>query len=176
MSLRPPPGFSEEEVLKLTKKIRHLFKKVKRPLITIRCADLLDDEWFPTCKRFDEVRALDPEKHWWMVSDDDVERYSCSVGFMDAEAYRFYFPRFLTHTLENWPDHRHNIFEVPFYKMELLEEFTIEELKLAMSVFEKFDEAGVDEMKGGYNWGQLWDTHYLRIQRIEQEARMQGKA
>lgn len=50
-----------------------------------------------------KARELDTEVRWQDVSDDKLVRFAGALPFLDAEGFRFYFPRFMTFALRH-PD------------------------------------------------------------------------
>ena len=68
--------------------------------ISITQARGIDDNWY--CDPKD--RELDTELRWQDVSDEKIERLADTLAFLDAEGFRFYFPRFMVFALEHEGD------------------------------------------------------------------------
>jgi hypothetical protein len=45
---------------------------------------------------WDAHRKLDPERHWWEVTDEKLAEFGQSLTFLDAAGYAFYIPAYLS--------------------------------------------------------------------------------
>ena len=65
---------------------------------------------------WDAHRKLDPERHWWEVTDEKLYKFGESLIFLDAAGYAFYIPAYLSLAcrqlrqralrLDYWNEHR----------------------------------------------------------------------
>ena len=62
-------------------------------------ADAIDD--YEDDNVIAKARDLDTEVRWQDVSDDKLVRFQSVLPFLDAEGFRFYFPRFMTFALRH---------------------------------------------------------------------------
>lgn len=89
------------------KALEETFSGQPRPQCTKRVARALDDEWYPSASRVQELQQLDREQSWRDLSDEELVEFCDVLFWMDPEAFRFYYPAFLAYTLRNW-DGVHN--------------------------------------------------------------------
>ena len=48
-----------------------------------------------------QARELDPETRWQDVTDEKIGRMWLTFAFLDAEGFRFYFPRLMVHDIQH---------------------------------------------------------------------------
>ena len=87
---------------RLVRRIEETFVAIPKPECTKRIARALDDEWFPSRPRREELRSLDREEDWRELSADDIREFSDVLFWMSPEGFRFYFPAFLRHSIMHW--------------------------------------------------------------------------
>jgi hypothetical protein len=65
--------------------------------VSLNQARCMDDYASPSA--IAAARELDEERSWQEISDEKVDLLGDTLAFMDAEGFRFYFPRFMTFAL-----------------------------------------------------------------------------
>lgn len=90
----------------LLARIQTAFHGVPRPQITRSVAEGLDDEWFLSDERFEELNARDPEQNWTDLTISDLKEMSSYFTFADDEGWRFYLPAHMAMVLRDF--HAHN--------------------------------------------------------------------
>lgn len=86
---------------KLIKKIETAFDQVPKPKnITMHVARAIDD--YVTDDKFETLRKLANENKWQDISDKDIEQYNDILSFLESDAFRYYIPRFMIWTLNNY--------------------------------------------------------------------------
>ena len=87
---------------RLIRKVEETFVAIPKPECTKRVARALDDEWFPSRERVEELRSLDEEENWREVGPDDIRDFSDVLFWISPDGFRFYFPAFLRYSIMNW--------------------------------------------------------------------------
>ncbi|WP_432799214.1 DUF6714 family protein [Poriferisphaera sp. WC338] len=57
-----------------------------------------------TREEYRALRLLDPEKHWWEVPKEKIERFNSIWSFIDHKGFLFYLPAYLTHCVQDPED------------------------------------------------------------------------
>ena len=83
--------------------IHRVFTLIPKPLITLRVARALDDEWTVSAERAIELAWEDAEDDWRTVPREKTEAYQEYFTFSDPPGWRFYLPAFMCHYLEEFP-------------------------------------------------------------------------
>lgn len=89
---------------KLIEDIHAAYDGVPRPLTTLHVGRALDDEWFISPQRAEELRLLDPEQTWQEVPKEKIEYFQEYFTFSDPEGWRFYLPAFMLAFLKEFPN------------------------------------------------------------------------
>lgn len=92
----------------LMRTIDRVFTSPPVPLITLRVARALDDEWNVSDERATELVKEDPETNWRDVPKEKTEAYQEYFTFSDSSGWRFYLPAFMSHYLSEFPDYGHD--------------------------------------------------------------------
>ena len=92
------------DIDRLIRKIEDTFVAIPKPECTKRVARSLDDEWFPSRERVEELRSLDQEEDWREVEPDDIREFADVLFWISPDGFRFYFPAFLRHSITSWSD------------------------------------------------------------------------
>jgi hypothetical protein len=80
--------------------IRRAFAGVPRGAVTLHEADVIDDYGSDAARR--EARRLDRDGSWDQIPDEDIERYSNVLCFLDPEGWRYHIPAYMTWTLRHF--------------------------------------------------------------------------
>jgi hypothetical protein len=89
----------------LLDRISSAFGDALRPgRVSRSVAMAIDNEWaVPESRRTKshrkELPAQDDDNHWWELTDKDIEAYGGIFPYLDAEAFRFYLPAFMSYAL-----------------------------------------------------------------------------
>lgn len=144
-----------DRIQTLIASVELVFRGIPRPLCTKRVAEALDDEWFLSPERYAELYAKDPETDWRDIPDDDIEQFASTLVWMDARAFRFYYPAFLRYALRHWNiSHQRVTMEVTdtlWLKPELVEELALMETDLLISILSEL-EATPESADSMINW------------------------
>lgn len=112
-----------------------------RPQCTKRVARALDDEWYPSASRVQELQRLDREQSWRDLSDEELVEFCDVLSWMDPEAFRFYYPAFLAYTLRNWNGVHNRIHDEALesiaHKPENIESMSLAEAKLVCRIIQR---------------------------------------
>jgi len=139
-----------DELIAIT---RSTFGTIPRPRCTKRIGRALDGEWVVSEERGAELSALDTERNWWDVSDEDLLEFSDILVWLSPEGFRFYYPAFLSYTLRHWNDVHDRVhletFEAIGSQPHNLEMLTRDELNV---VGETITELTFDPKGANYEW------------------------
>src|SRR4051794_37977491 len=84
----------------LLDRISAVFGDALRPgEITRSVAMAIDNEWDVPESREKELQAKDNDNHWWELTDKEIERYCGMFPYLDAQAFRFYLPAYMSYAL-----------------------------------------------------------------------------
>ena len=135
---QPRARIPEERIEWLVAELHRVFTGCVPPECTKRVARALDDEWFPSAERVRDLRAEDPEQHWSELSDDDIYEFCNVLFWMTPDAFRFYYPAWLSCTLRHWNGRTHpsewECLSVLDRQRHLADELTMSETQLVETI------------------------------------------
>ena len=139
-----------DELIAIT---RHAFGTIPRPVCTKRIARALDDEWLVPEERGNELSAVDTERNWWDVSDEEILEFSAILPWLSPEGFGFYYPAFLSYTLRHWNETHDRVhletFDAIGLQPQALDMLTLEELN---AIDEILTELTCDPQGADYEW------------------------
>jgi hypothetical protein len=109
----------------LIEKIEKAFDGVPKPLdITMHVARAIDD-YVPEDK-YEFLREKDNEEKWQDITDKKVELFDDILPFLDPIGFRYYIPRYMIWTLENYFHSNLALSDYTIYKFgDCMEEWEI---------------------------------------------------
>lgn len=115
--------------------IRQVFSGVPKPEITKRLGRELDDAWGISQARHEQLSVLDTEENWWDISDADVEEFNEILSWVEPRGFLFYYPRYLTHALQNWGQRVDDTFDVALHHFGQFANLSIEQLEFVRELY-----------------------------------------
>jgi len=100
----------------------------------------------------EELRSLDQEDEWQQVEGDDIREFSDVLFWISPDGFRFYFPAFLRHAIENW-DNSHDRVQLECMEVIGTQPSVLESLSPneAEAIAEILTELSVDRSGSHYN-------------------------
>ncbi|MCP4354175.1 MAG: hypothetical protein GY793_00820 [Proteobacteria bacterium] len=126
----------------------------------MRVARAIDD--YVSSDKYEALREKDNEEKWQDISDKDVETYNDILPFLDPVGFRYYIPRYMLWTLNNYTVSDLSISDLTIYAFsECFEEWQIlnAEQKVACLEFLKYCS---DDNSGSLD-SEHAVTNYLRL-------------
>lgn len=99
-------GADDAEAEAILGDIRRVFAGVRRGLVTLHEAEVIDD--YGTDEERAAARLLDPDGPWEDVPDDHIAGSPWSLSHLDPQSWRYYIPAYVSWSLRH-PEDRENI-------------------------------------------------------------------
>lgn len=115
----------------LVRIIDRVFISIPKPLITLRVARALDDEWNISDERAAELAQDDTETDWRDVPKEKTEGCQEYFTFSNPAGWRFYLPAFMSHYLSEFPDYGYDAVYWACIGRDHFEALTAEEVSVA---------------------------------------------